>query len=43
MTLALRIRSLSDDDYGHYECVSLNQLGQDSKLMTLYGMYVILF
>ncbi|XP_070174728.1 limbic system-associated membrane protein-like [Littorina saxatilis] len=36
LTLALRIQSLSRDDYGKYECVSENLLGKDSETMMLY-------
>ena len=43
LTLALRIQSLSDEDYGQYECVSQNLLGSDSETMILYGRALTLW
>ena len=41
LTLALRIQSLSEKDYGQYECVSENLLGRDSETMILYGRVLL--
>ncbi|KAK7503630.1 hypothetical protein BaRGS_00005169, partial [Batillaria attramentaria] len=40
LTLSLRIQSLTEEDYGKYECVSENPLGRDSETMILYGYNV---
>lgn len=37
LTLSLRIQSLTEEDYGEYECVSQNLMGRDSERMELYG------
>ncbi|KAL8604467.1 hypothetical protein ACOMHN_042295 [Nucella lapillus] len=37
LTLALRVQSLTEEDYGQYQCVSENKLGKDSETMVLYG------
>ncbi|CAG5120084.1 unnamed protein product, partial [Candidula unifasciata] len=36
VTLALRILNLTSSDYGHYECMGSNFLGEDSQTMLLY-------
>ncbi|XP_076465362.1 limbic system-associated membrane protein-like [Babylonia areolata] len=41
LTLALRIQSLTESDYGQYECVSKNQLGKDSETMILYEYPIV--
>ena len=37
ITLSLRIRDLTEHDFGHYTCVASNLLGRDSETMILYG------
>ncbi|XP_064608403.1 limbic system-associated membrane protein-like isoform X2 [Liolophura sinensis] len=36
LTLSLRIRSLQEEDYGKYTCVSINPVGSDEETMYLY-------
>lgn len=37
VTLSLRIKNLEKTDFGKYQCVGSNFLGEDQEEMTLYG------
>lgn len=37
ITLNLKIQSLSEEDFGEYECYALNLLGTDAETMVLQG------
>jgi len=36
MVISLRIKHLSENDYGEYKCVASNSMGRDRQTMTLY-------